>query len=73
MEGYNAKFELKWKLLATTNGAKNGNRTCKLCLKEALTILESKGDCINKRTEMMNTCRHVGKFLLKNWKKMKKD
>ena len=42
--------------------------TCKLCLKEALSILGSDINCINNRTELMNLCRHRNKFLLINWK-----
>ena len=38
---------------------------------EAKLIMENKQGPLNKRTELMNKCRHRNKFLLKNWKKKK--
>ena len=43
---------------------------CKLCLTEKLFILNTLGDdnCLNKKTEFINKCRHQNKLLLKNVK-----
>ena len=35
---------------------------------EAPLILESNDNCIIKITELISTCRHLSKFLLKNWR-----
>ena len=69
----NTGYSIEWKIVATAKSAGIGSSMCNLCLKEALIILKNKGKCINKRTEMMNKCRHQNKYLLKNWKKAKKD
>ena len=43
----------------------SGSRTCDLCLKEKLIILtEEKETMLNKRDELLETCRHRRKHLL---------
>ena len=44
---------------------------CKLCLSEKFYIIESLNDpnLLNKKTELVNTCRHQSKLLLKSLKK----
>ena len=64
----NTDYELSWKILLKENKPRPGKSTCRLCLKEALLILHSNMNCINKRSELMGTCRHRNKFLLTNWK-----
>ena len=44
---------------------------CNLCLVEALPILDEARKGLNKRSELMETCRHQTKYLLKNWKRSK--
>ena len=64
----NKTYEINWKLIDKSKELKNGQKECKLCLKESLAILKNKqGNGINKRTEILNTCRHSSKFLLKKW------
>ena len=68
LKNENKKYKINWKILQREKKTKPGIMTCRLCLKEALLILESGTNCINKRTELMNSCRHRNKFLLINWK-----
>ena len=61
-------YKLNWKILERVNKHQPGKTTCKLCLKEALKILQASNNCINKKSELMGSCRHRNKFLLMNWK-----
>ena len=47
---------------------KSGGNTCNLCLTEKYHIITSNLKLLNKRTELISTCRHVNKYLLKNIK-----
>ena len=58
----NRNFKLNWKIVTSEPKARPGVETCRLCIKEANT------NCINIRNEVMNICRHMSKFLLKNWR-----
>ena len=51
--------------MKTTKPLKDGDSTCRLCLLESNEILHADKNCINKRTEILGTCRHKRKFLLK--------
>ena len=44
---------------------------CKLCLSEKFYIIKSLNDpnLLNKKSELVNTCRHQSKLLLKSFKK----
>ncbi len=64
-----SNYNLSWKILEKVSKPKQGKNTCRLCLKEALKILQANSNCINKRSELMGSCRHRNKFLLINWKK----
>ena len=58
-------FELKWSLQKQSFPYQCGSRKCDVCLSEKLAILE--GDpkvLLNKRSEIMNKCRHRAKFKL---------
>ena len=68
LKNENQNYKISWKILQREKKSKPGIITCRLCLKEALLILESGTNCINRRTELMNSCRHRNKFLLINWK-----
>ena len=52
-EKKNYKFTLK--ILKREKISKPGTKTCKLCLKKALLILESDTNCTIKRTELMKS------------------
>ena len=67
----NIKFEIKWNIIKKVNPIKNGDKICRLCTSEAELIMKSKDNQLNKRTEVMNKCKHRNQFLLKNWKKKK--
>ena len=67
LKSNNINFKINWKIIASAAQARPGVDTCRLCLKEALLILQSSDNCINRRTELMNTCRHMKQFLLKYW------
>ena len=61
----NEKFKLSWKIVKSVPKLKNGNKMCRLCITEASLIMKDKPGQLNKRTEIMNKCRHQNKFLLK--------
>ena len=61
----NIPYEIKWSLHKQSFPYQCGTRKCDICLSEKLEIL--KGDpkfLINKRSEIMNKCRHKLKFKL---------
>ena len=62
----NIAYDLRWKIIRQVRKIENGNKTCRLCISEAAEILKGKKGQLNKRTEIMNKCRHKNKFLLKN-------
>jgi hypothetical protein len=65
---------IKWSYIKTAPAYNNISKKCALCLQEKLMILEfpDKNNLLNKRSEMVNKCRHQNKFLLKNFKTKKK-
>ena len=67
----NINYNIRWKIIKQVPKIKNGNQMCRLCITEAAIIMKSKIGRLNKRTEVMNKCRHTNKFLLKNWKSEK--
>jgi len=67
LKSRNINFKVVWKIISSAAQARPGVDTCRLCLKEALLILQANNNCINRRTELMNTCRHMKNFLLKYW------
>jgi len=42
-------YDLSWKILLKENKPRPGKNTCRLCLKEALLILQADKNCINKK------------------------
>ena len=73
MKTKNEDYKISWKILKSISKLKNGNKMCRLCLTEAALIMKEKKGQLNKRTEILNKCRHENKFLLKNWKEKKKE
>ena len=69
----NIKYNLKWDILKKVAKLKNGSRACRLCLTEALEIMENKDNPLNKRNEIMGTCRHRTKFTLRKWVTKKEE
>ena len=68
----NTEYNISWNIIKQVSQLKNGNKMCRLCLTEASMIMVNKKDQLNKRTEILNKCRHQNKFLLKNWKERDK-
>ena len=58
-----------WQILKNCKSYRCGTRKCDLCLTEKLMILKEKGpSSLNRRSELMGTCRHRRKFRLANVK-----
>ena len=65
--------EITWSILKQIPSYSNKTKKCPLCLHEKLAIVtyENEKELLNKRNEIISTCRHVNKFLLKNVKTAK--
>ena len=63
------EFKINWSVLKRAPAAKDGDAVCRLCLKEATAIVFADTNCMNRRNEILNTCRHKRKFLLKFFSK----
>ena len=60
-------FEVKWSIVARAPSYTPQSKRCQLCLTEKAKILFSADpNSLNKRNEIMNSCRHRKKFLLSN-------
>ena len=61
------EFQVKWEVQKQCQPYKCGARRCDLCLSEKYEILRGSHDrtLLNKRSEIMNFCRHRTKFKLK--------
>ena len=57
--------KIKWTVLSRSRPIKDGGAVCRLCLKEATAIAFSDKNCLNKRNEVVHTCMHKQKFLLR--------
>ena len=57
-------FAIEWSVIGRTKKINDGDATCRLCVKEATAIAFAEKGCINRRTEIANSCRHKRKFLL---------
>ena len=56
-----------WKSVCRASSYKHGNDHCNLCPAEKFAILTAvPKTTLNKRTELINKCRHRNKFKLKN-------
>ena len=64
----NLKFSIKWDVLRRGHKYRVGQNTCDLCTSEKLEIIKNSEDprLLNSRTEVLNKCRHINKFLLSN-------
>ena len=58
-------YEIKWSIKARGHTFSSGGRACDLCLTEKLVILTAdQNSMLNKRDELLETCRHRRKHLL---------
>ena len=63
------EFKINWSVLKRAPAAKDGDAVCRLCLKEATEIAFADANCMNRRNEILHTCMHKRKFLLKFFSK----
>ena len=61
------KPKITWKIIRICRSYNPNSKRCLLCLNEKYEIATYKGDnVLNKRTEIINTCRHRSKYKLAN-------
>ena len=61
----NIPFENKWSIIKKGHAFSSSSKACDLCLTEKLVILtENQQNMLNKRDELLETCRHRRKHLL---------
>ena len=61
----NIPYETKWSIKSCGHAFSTCSKACDLCLTEKLVILtENQSTMLNKRSELLETCRHRRKFLL---------
>lgn len=70
LKDLNVTPKLTWDIMAVIKSEANIN-CCKLCLSEKLFIIKSfdNNQLLNKKSELVNTCRHKNKLLLKSLNK----
>ena len=56
-------YEIQWEIMRQSNINMRESGQCNLCLDEKIEILKLKGSAINKRSEIISTCRHRKKPL----------
>ena len=60
-------FDVKWRIIKQEHAYNPASDRCRLCTCEKVEILDHKSTLLlNKRTEILNKCRHKNRFLLKN-------
>ena len=58
---------MKWEVIKKCRKYRAGNRACNLCMEEKLVIANCKSkNMLNKRSEVLNSCRHKRAWLLYN-------
>ena len=59
-------FTISWKILAKARAYSNVSKRCNLCIEEKYFIISNpQMATLNKRNELVSTCRHRRKFILK--------
>ena len=65
LKSSNKEFNLQWKILGHAKAYSNTTKRCNLCILEKYFIIcHSELATLNKRTELINCCRHSRKHLL---------
>ena len=54
-------YNLKWEIMKKSNLAMRRSGICNLCLEEKLIITIHKENSLNRRSELISTCRHKRK------------
>ena len=63
----NGALKITWKIIRICPSYNPNSKCCLLCLNEKYEIATYKGDnLLNKRTEIINTCRHRSKYKFAN-------
>ena len=63
------KFQITWRILKQTSPYSPASNRCNLCQWEKYFIIcRPELATLNKRSELVTSCRHVNKFLLENFK-----
>ena len=61
------QFNIQWSIFRKAKPCNNGSNYCDLCTTEKLVIAKSDSRfCLNKKSEIVSTCRHKTKFYLKS-------
>ena len=56
---------ISWKIVCHASPYQHWGKVCNLCLAEKYAILTANDDALlNKRTELVNKCRHKNKYIL---------
>ena len=65
LKGKKIPYHVNWSIKSKGHSFSSGGRACDLCLTEKLTILTAdQSTMLNKRDELLETCRHRRKHLL---------
>ena len=63
----NSEYNISWKVVGTAKPYSNTSKRCNLCILEKYFIVYKREMAtLNKRSEIVSTCRHKNKFLLIN-------
>ena len=63
----NIDYSISWRILSSTKAYNSASKRCNLCLKEKLLIIcRPDISTLNKRNELVPSCRHRNKALLRN-------
>jgi hypothetical protein len=63
----NEAHSIEWSVIGRAKPITDGDAACRLCIREATAIAFADAKCMNKRNEVVNTCRHRRKFLLSSF------
>lgn len=63
----NIDYSISWRILSSNSPYNSSNKRCNLCLKEKFLIIYRPDlSSLNKRNELVSSCRHRNKALLRN-------
>ena len=63
----NIDHTLTWNIIARAKAYSGGSKFCNLCITETFFIMcKQMPGPLNKKSELISTCRHVNKHLIKN-------
>jgi hypothetical protein len=65
LKNNNISYSIRWKILKRAKSYSNASKRCNLCIWEKYFII-CKPDIatLNRRNELVSTCRHANKFLI---------